>query len=166
MGSATAIDTLDTVTTALSGLIDASSGYATLVTGASGSKVIHVLQQGGITGITSSTSLAAPATDAAAYAETVEVGGTVVARETWNITLTPSSGSPVTFSYVAGSGADTADAQTVAQRLAAAVDVDVAALFAQRKVAGAVDGESEHPWVRSKDRRCGITLVHVEIDHH
>ncbi|MCX7200338.1 MAG: hypothetical protein NTW37_20745, partial [Proteobacteria bacterium] len=119
--TATAIDTLDTVTTALSGLIDASSGYATLVTGASGSKVIHVLQQGGITGITSSTSLAAPATDAAAYAETVEVGGTVVARETWNITLTPSSGSPVTFSYVAGSGADTADAQTVAQRLAAQI---------------------------------------------
>ena len=119
--TASATDTLDSVTTALSGLIDASSGYATLVTGASGSKVIHVLQQGGITGITSSTSLAAPATDAAAYAETVEVGGTVVARETWNITLTPSSGSPVTFSYVAGSGADIADAQTVAQRLAAQI---------------------------------------------
>jgi electron transfer flavoprotein alpha subunit len=52
-----------------------------------------------------------------------EVGGTVVARETWSITLTPSTGSPVTFSYVAGSGADAADAQTVAQRLAALIDV-------------------------------------------
>ncbi|MCA3821433.1 MAG: hypothetical protein IOC39_37005, partial [Burkholderia sp.] len=122
--TASATDTLDSVTAALSGLIDASSGYATLVTGASGSKVIHVLQQGGTTGIASSTSLAAPASDAAAYAETVEVGGTVVARETWNITLTPSSGSPVTFSYAAGSGADTADAQTVAQRLAAQIDAN------------------------------------------
>ncbi|MEK7247640.1 MAG: hypothetical protein AAB092_04125, partial [Chloroflexota bacterium] len=116
--TATAADTLDTVTTALSSLIDASTGYATVVTGATGSKVIHVLQQGATTGITSNTTLATAASVVTAYTETIEIGGTIAARETWNVTLTPTTGSAVTFSYVAGSGSDTANAQTVAQSLA------------------------------------------------